>query len=283
MSYCEAHDFSGANSDECIFDAAPNCLKVFTPHKTKDLDYGHHLIMHAHSEGGIYLRNDNVTLGWSPLKDIQGVPVESSPRKAWNAEFTHHWLLNNFFPRVMCWANERYANTRTEKYLYFLSRKPKIDFRPLNSYARSAANYDPVGIGYRLATWEEAKTLAALLQSHFTIHAHSTAIPFLLVKQALRSCILLIEQSENTNWHYIRGNLGIHQEQDPKTAIYEILRTDLPSRFANIGYLNHSLRCVYDLIRELSDLDSVTLNQLSDNLRPLWERYEEDILFKTYT
>lgn len=283
MAYCDQHDYEHSTSDDCIFDAAPSCLKVFTPHTTKNLDAGYHVIMYAYTDPGIHLNNNHyITIGWSPLQDISGHPVTVSHRKALNAEATHQWLINDLFPKVWKWTIERHKKSNKGILGIAFKKFKKTKYRNLESFARSSAHFTPKDLGRRPSSHSEALALASLLQSHFRPFNTLPKIEFNLVKCCLQACTLFIDRTPGRDTNYIQKILRLENQNNVIAEIQEIIDCITPEKYATMGYLNRALDCLYSIINANPQIINTTFEDLTDFLAPVWDRYVEDMLCSKY-
>ncbi|MBQ4852125.1 hypothetical protein [Pseudoalteromonas sp. MMG012] len=169
IDYVNEFDISKGNSDMHIFDAAPGCVKVYVNKNTANLDVGYHLILFPYTDQSVYATD--LYLGWEPLNDLIGEPVEISPRKAWCAEYTHNWLFDVLFPTVYQWIKAKQRQKEKTKGIFSIFRKskPEITYRELHDFCRSHAKTPSRNIGLRITNIFEARELVHTLQSQCMI------------------------------------------------------------------------------------------------------------------
>jgi hypothetical protein len=239
--------------------------------------------MYAHPDNSIY--SNNLILGWKPLDDIVGNPVELSPRKAWDAEYTHNWLINYFFPRVYNWAIENESNHKKisifDKSLkeIFIPQSP-TKYRSLENIAWSCTDISKRNIGLRVTNKLEAVNLITELQSHFHVYTSQAPIEVELIKAVVQVCRHIISTRPNYKGHYFKSNLQI--SGDDLYAEIEKVESQLNEESRCPFNLDLVLRALYGLFDDITDLDDDDLAQLTELIRPVWDRFVEDTICKSY-
>jgi hypothetical protein len=109
LQFAQEHDAAKGTSPWHIFDgSACGVLKVHTPTATDTLDAGMHLIIHPHHPACSAMPwEDEVVLAWHPIESTGQGAAAFSPRRRWNAEYAHDWLLHSLLPEVLQWDAER--------------------------------------------------------------------------------------------------------------------------------------------------------------------------------
>ena len=289
LKYANAHDYSHGDSDSFIFDGAPGVLKV-RAHVGKPRagpSVGHHLIAYGYTEGGITTPwDDDVVLGWEPLKYIGGRPVACTPSDAWNAEHAHNWLLNTLFPRVLSWViSQEEKEDRLNILWRLIGRKSSAtrtrSLLTVKDFVVSLGSGKYSNSGLRLVDIGEAIDLVHTLQSHFSAYGTRVSIKKSLIINVLRLSSRLARQTAKLDEPYIRsrlnlGNGTIVAELDGLINTPEKIYTDP-------ACLDMALRALTAIIRDSGNLPDVELDVVAELLSPLWERYREDIICQTYT
>lgn len=278
-----AHDFDCSNGDteHYIYDAA-KCIKVYVPEERGNLDAGYHLIMYPHSSCSIY--SDNIILAWEPFKNLSGEPVDFSPRKQWDAEYTHNWLMNYFFPRVYNRGIKNHYKA-AKKFLFrhlldkLLSRK-ETNYRPLSDIVTSYTNISDRNTGLRITSKEEAIDLTQELQSHFCVYMSRPSIEPKLVEAVVEVCQHFISTRPAYRSHYFESNLSI-EGNNLYSEIESVKKSLIDSSRSTLN-LDLALRSLYSLFEDLNDLSNDEFSAFSDLIRPVWDRYVEDKICKTY-
>jgi hypothetical protein len=101
IEFARIHDFSNGESEWNIFDYAPGCLKVYTPHESDQFAVGYHLLCYPFNDG-LYCGtgDEDIVIGWTaPFEAASHRKI--SPRETWDAEVAHEWLLGRFIPKVL--------------------------------------------------------------------------------------------------------------------------------------------------------------------------------------
>lgn len=280
IDYAYAHDIANGDSSDFIYDSAPGCLKVFVDKDTENLDYGYHLIMYPKPSGSMI--NDNVILEWEPLSDIAGNPVEIDQRKAWDAEFTYHWLHTYLFPRVYDWAKNKSTKENNTNLIRRLFKKenashiPPLDYFIASNYKATFRNLER-----NVSCLKTMQNYTDKLQQHFHCYQHQSRIKKELILNVVDACIFLLNENTELNCNYIRGNLRLGGE----TTLKELLRLkeNKESRvYATSTMLDMALRSLGKLLELKHELSQYEIESLTDYLLPVSDRYEEDRICKTY-
>lgn len=277
IQYSYEFDYAKGNTEHHIFDNAPGCLKIYVKDETLSLSRGFHLIMYPYSSERVY--STDLFLCWQPLTDIVGEPLTYSSRDAWDAEYSHNWLLDYLFPRVYDWYKNRKSKRKSS--LSFLNFKRKTKYRTLTDICISYANTSNRNIGLRVSNISEALDLANTLQSHYTIYKSNVLIEVMMIVDVLKACQHLTENMPAYESSYIRGKLGLNDEK-----VYDGITCLINSKdkkvFPTSGFMDHSLRSLCAILREKSALSDYEIQSLSDFIKPAWERYLEDRVCASY-
>lgn len=127
---------------------------------------------------------------------------------------------------------------------------------------------------------KEAVNLALFLQSHYSVYLSKAPIEPELIRSVIRVCSYVLSTRPNYTDHYFKSNLRI-SGTDLYTEIVELekqLREGVSPQFN----LDLALRSLYALFKDLSDLSDDDFTQLSELIRPVWERCIEDIICASY-
>lgn len=282
QEFAAAHDVAKGDSPWHIFDAASGPLKVYVPNATDTLDAGYHLIMYAYGTEGIVLPSDSyVQLGWSPQylpnSDKQGF----APRRNWDAQYCHDWLMDNLLPQVLKWDYQRSLARRHKSWLDFL-RKPKNMpvLQKVKDWATSCAMSDArEWSGAPIRDVETGlhslRKVAHALQSHFNIDWDVPILSSFLVA-ALHVVEPLAPYAEPLDEYYMRGKLDL----PPNVPFVEAVRNMRESISATPNWYSFdlALRCVCAVLDDAIDVPLQELNFAASQLRIIWQRYQEDIL-----
>ena len=280
--YIQEFDCDLGDTEHHIFDAA-GCIKVYVPMPRSTLDSGYHLIMYAQPSEHIY--STHLTLTWEPLTDISGKPIDVSPRRGWDAEYAHNWLFDYLFQRVyerfLCSdSNHLRGPVLSRVFRRVFSRSPPHSYIRLKDIVYSCANISNRNIGYRVTTQEEAVSLIEALQRHFHVYTSKAPIEPYLIKAVIKVCRTIISTRPGYMSHYFNSNLKIAGDDvyGELVKLEEGINDGPQSPFS----LDLALRSLYALLSDLIDICDDELLQFSENVLPLWQRYIEDLLCKTY-
>ncbi len=279
MEYVKEHDYAKGSSDEHIFEASNEVLKIFSPVAKASLDEGFHLISYIYSEGGITsLYEPNVIVGWSPypLNEFSG---SWSPREYWDAEFTHDWFHEKLLPNVVRWYHKK-----TQKQLSWLKN-------PVKKYTGQFSVFDPAEHSFsrirlhfqqitEVGTQDELAKALHLMQSHFISHYTVANFETELLKEVLECIKLLAHRLASHHHNYIRGNLQLGQ-QALVEAIAELIRKthDHSIHSTNLEMALRSLICCCENIDDIND----DIKWIKQRLEPVWTRMREDLLCEMFS
>lgn len=276
IQYVRAHSYENGDSPEHIFDNPGNgVLKVFVPRQTAELDPGYHLITYVYQEGGLTagLYEENLTLGWSPAR-INGGTVHWSPRKQWDAEFTHDWFANVLIPRVLRW----YERKEFQRLSWLNQARQKL--------AGSVPQYELENHFHSMArlecrSLEEARTpeqtIACLrqMQSHFYIDNREALIEPEWVAAVLTCIVELAHTLPECHHSYVKNNLGLRDS--PLIEGLEQLLAH-PAELSKTLCLDRALSSVIICCETSASLTDANYRWLRHHLGPLWQRMREDLL-----
>lgn len=279
ISYTKEYDFLAGDSEHFIFSSS-GYLQVYTSGITDRLDSGHHLIMRPHA--GDHLDSDYYVLGWEPITGY-GHDIDISPRKHWDAEFTHNWLLTYLFPRVYEWAIERYKNRIKKSGLInslkgLMNTKKIINYPDIDSLFTSYANVTTRNIGRRLTSLYEVKEVVATLQCHFHTYRSKAKIEDELIICVADASISLLSSKTSYRNHYVKSNFRLESED-----IYaELSSVDITKNLSQSGGLDAALSALGGILDDLESLNDHEISTMTNLLEPVWNRYHEDLLCGTY-
>ena len=282
QEFATVHDVANGDSPWHIFDAASGPLKVYVPNATDTLDAGYHLIMYAYNTEGIVLPSDScVQLGWSPQylpdSDRQGF----TPRKNWDAEYCHDWLMNNLLPQVLKWDYQRSLASRSKSWLDFLRKPKKMPvLQKVEDWATSRAMSDArewsgAPIADVKTGLHSLRNVARRLQAHFNID-WNVPIPKSFLVASLQVTERLAPYANPLDEYYMRGKLDLPSDI-PFVQAVRNLRESINS-MPNWYTFDLSLRCVCAVLDDAIDVPLQELNFAASQLRIIWQRYQEDIL-----
>lgn len=282
INYVSEFDFDNGKSDEYIFDSA-GCLKVYVPSPRASLDPGYHLILYAHSDTS-FRKSSDLVLGWQPLPNLSGESSEYSPRKAWDADFTHDWLVNDFFPKVYTNAIKK-SEAVSRPFLDTPVRqifKPfsSTKYRPIEEFYYSCASTKIRNLGLRVTTQKEARDVSIHLQSHFSVYLSGAPIEVNLIKNVIEICRFFLSTRSEYESHYVRSKLSLGNE-GLYTELHHLEKVTLNEPRYPID-LDHALRALYSLTEDISDFSDADFSIFSELIQPIWNRYIEDTICGTF-
>ncbi|WP_347905400.1 hypothetical protein [Pseudomonas purpurea] len=276
IDYVRAHDYSQGDSPEHIFENPGNgVLKVFVPTRTAELDPGFHLITYVYLEGGLTagLHEENLTLGWSPARIGGGTP-HWSPRKQWDAEFTHHWFAHVLIPRVLRW----YESQEFQR-LSWLNKVRQTLSGSVPRYQLENHFYSSARLQCRALeeTLTREQTIACLrqMQSHFYVDNREAAIEPALVVAVLTCIAELAQALPECHYSYVKSNLSLGQSPLME-GIDRLLAK--PSKLNTATWLEMALRSLICCCETSDSLTDAQYRWLRHHLEPLWGRMREDLL-----
>lgn len=276
IDYARHHEYGDGDSPEHIFESpSGGALKVFVPQKTTDLDAGHHLIAYVYQEGGLVsgLREERLTLGWSPAKILGGEP-QWSPRKQWNAEFTHQWFADVLIPRVWRWYDHKQYQklswlNKLRQNLKSTTPQHQLEHH-FYSKARIASHAFDV---YQCAR----QTIQGLhqMQSHFSVYQRDAAIGPALIRVATACVEELAHKLPECHHNYVRGNLGLDKRPLGEGILHLLDNLEGRTGAIRLEMTLRSIICCCETSHTLSDAD---YRWLTHSLTPIWLRMREDML-----
>lgn len=275
VDYMREHHYSKGNSEEHIFEHPGNgTLKVYVPRPTESLDTGFHLITYVYLEGGLTtgLHVPDLTLGWSP-STLHGANKQWSPRKHWNAEFTHNWFGNVLIPLVLRWYARR-ENQQMSWLGKLLDNASPDHSTALENHFYSAARISSQTLS-EFRTAEQTISCLHQMQSHFCMDRRYAEIELELLETAIKCVEELAHKLPQSHHSYVKSNLGLGSEPLGE-GILKLLakRTDQTS----VTQLEMTLRSIICCCETGHTLTDIEYRWLTHTLNPLWLRMREDML-----
>lgn len=281
LAFVQEHDCANGNSEWHIFDAAPGLIKVYVDHATSSLDRGYHVFLHAFNEPGICLPwDDEVVIGWSAMTNDSGGEKELSPRKAWDAEYTHKWLLEGFIPEVLRW-NER-CHQPSKKLWRSWSRRERIGAKnshDVSKWCQSLALCSSRSLNVSSENIVEVRSFVGELQRHFHGGTQYPETSKLLTENVLRALERAIPFAQSLDEHYIRGKLPLEENLDLQRAVRTLVETD--KDLGGRWWLDLALRCLWVVLEDTASVPSYELSYTIDLLGPVWSKFREDLLCRS--
>src|SRR5581483_8291246 len=107
LAYAAEHDFTQGDSPQHIFDGGAGCLKVYVGEPRAGLQPGYHLIAYGFADDSHALMEGGVVIVWQSFRGPGGQAPVYARDRAWDAEYTHGWLMGTLFPAVLAWVKDR--------------------------------------------------------------------------------------------------------------------------------------------------------------------------------
>lgn len=274
LAYASEHDFAKGDSDWHCFDGAPGCVKVYTDSNGARFDRGYHAILYAYNESGIWMPWErSVIIGWEAPIDLDGSPSEISPRKSWDAEYTHDWLLKEFIPEVLRWD---VAKAQPEP-KGFLRAKRHVTLEPprVESVAHTRASgpaWTVVPSTNRIELLECIQTLQA--------HANGRRVHVPIPAQIMRCLYHCIDRTlpflQLSSTHYLRSSLRIGLDSDIHGEVrHRAAHWNRPIQYTELDF---TLRALIEVLEPSCRLPDGELANIASSLQPVLDRYHEDVL-----
>jgi hypothetical protein len=275
VDYMREHHYSKGDSPEHIFENPGNgTLKVFVPRSTESLDAGYHLITYVYVEGGLAtgLHVPDLTLGWSSTT-LHGGSTQWSPRKQWNAEFTHHWFAHVLMPRVLRW----YSRLENQKmsWLDKLLGNGNADYsEALADHFYSAARISMPNLS-EFCSAEQTISCLHQMQSHFSMDRRHAPIEPELQETVIKCVEELAHKLSPCHHAYVKSNLGLGSEPLGE-GLRKLLAT--PPDRTSVTQLEMALRSIICCCETGYRMTDIEYRWLTHTLTPLWLRMREDML-----
>jgi len=282
LAYAHEYDYDKGTSDNHIFDGGAACLKVYVREPRAGLEPGYHLIAYGRSDNHSALADGGVIIAWQRFSDIGGRVACYSPSAAWDAEFTHRWLMQSLFPAVLRWVVDTEKKNRGLLDRLFFNRRagtaPELE---LGNVAYSCALTSYPAAALRLNDLSEAVHVARTLQSHFTVYTSEVPVEAEMRRQVLQLIARLLPTTEQPYDIYIRGKLGI-ETPSLIEGVLALLKPD-ERPFTASAELDMALRSLIAVLERRESLSAADLDYVSVQLDPLWSRWREDTICRVYS
>lgn|SRR3990167_786411 len=280
LLYTNTFDYANGSSDDHIYERG-NFVKVYTPDNRANLDPGYHVKLFTYSEADCH--NSDLIIGWTPQQRWDSCGTAISSRQAWDAEYTYYWLETALFPKVYEWSKRRH---KIPIYHSFLNRSIKdlfrkndrLNFPSMGNLVFSRTDLMSRGIGERATNLEELRNLVIVLQSHFHAYMSKSSLEPQLKTASINACKLLLERRPKFNSHYVKSKLGLNT-----TEIYSEIGPLNNDAIENLSAdLDLALRALYSIVHDIEEVTTIELQNISQLLKPIWDRYYEDLICMSY-
>lgn len=193
--------------------------------------------------------------------------------------------MDYLFPRVYDWVITNALPDKTQSifqksFKKVISRNSAPNFRPLNDIVWSCTEVKNRNLGLRVTNKKEAISLTSTLQSHFHVYMSDAPIRTEYLQAIVKVCLHIISTRPEYNDHYFRSNLHL-RGSDLYSEIVELEKRLNDGNKTSFS-IDLALRSLNALIEDISDLGEDDFIQLSEILRPIWDRYIEDLICKSY-
>jgi hypothetical protein len=280
LEFAQEHDVAKGDSAWHIFDGAPGCLKVYTPHQTARLDRGYHAIMYAYDSGDIWLPwESSVSVGWTVPTNF-GVPVDMSARTNWDAEYTHDWLLEEFIPEVLRWKSTvRQEPSKPGFWNRGTTRPAPAKPQDVADFATSSA----IGLNLRTVPddFDELRACVGALQSHFNGRRSDVELDATLAKAVLIAIDRALSYVKLAHEGYLRSALSISRDEDLVEAVRSRARSDEAA--TSQAAMDFRLRGLLEVMGAVKSAPPGEWRSIAALLQPLLDRYNEDIVCDLFT
>ena len=281
LEFAQEHDVAKGNSPWHIFDGASGCLKIYTESSTDRFDRGYHAILYAYDAGGIWLPwETSVAIGWEIPTNF-GRPAEISPRKSWDADFTHDWLLEEFIPEVLRWKGLAQPD-QTSKPRFWGKRAAQSSQQQtvdVSDFASSTA------IEFSLRTVPDdfagLSACVGALQAHFHGRRSGVGIDPAMGKAVLTVIDRVLSFTKLPYEGYLRGSLSIPSEEDLVEAVRTRARTDTAPITSTAMDLR--LRGLLEVMTAAKEVPAGEWRSIAAMLQPILDRYNEDVVYDLFT
>lgn len=280
LKFAQEHDVAKGDGPWHIFDGAPGCLKVYTQKSTDRLDSGYHVILYAYDGDGICMPwESSVSVGWKVPTGFS-VSTGVSARTQWDAEYTHDWLLGEFAPEVLRWANSA-SQEPNKRSLWRRAQAPAAPARidDVSTYATSSA------IGLRVRSVPEdfdgLKKCVGALQVHFNGRRSDVDLDPALARAVLTSIDRVLSFVKLSYEGYLRSSLSIPAHEDLVEAVRSRARSDAVS--TSQSAIDFSLRGLLEVMGAVETAPPGEWRAIAANLQPLLDRYNEDVVCDLFT
>jgi hypothetical protein len=289
-------DYMEGESSWHIFDRGNNILKVYTEKNIERLDSGHHVYLCSENiENSFYDSSHEVWVTWKPMlsdyKREQGLPVFSD-RKAWNANFTYSWMINELIPYV-----RYYFSLRENGLLNFFKRKlsyiksfDRMMYQNFLKTFNSRENITDGSVKYNSIEIDKINTSSDLLQNahklqlFFTMQRDIVPVGIEHLSKLLESLCICIGHSSSDDWHYDLQKLNFINSDKKENIIQDIQKFSQNHTEKHIkSYILDNIFRSFISALEASQLNINEVKMIIDSWRPFIEFYQENILIQRYT
>jgi hypothetical protein len=286
LAYAAEHDFSKGDSPEYIFEGGTGCLKVYVGQPRAGLQPGYHLVAYGFGDEAHTFSDAGVVIVWQPFPELGGQAPVYSRDRAWDAEYTHGWLMGTLFPAVLNWLRtqerrqvspfSRWRERLTRTLSGSRSREVQI-----SEVAISCARTPRAWVALQFGTRDEALQLVRGLQAHFNGYDCLAPLEVSLERRVLDLVLYLLSGTERDDERYIRGKLDIEAGKSLSQGLQALIAKRTAGTVTGWG-LDMALRSLIAALETAPELELARLDYVARQLEPLWKRWREDLLCWAY-
>lgn len=277
LDFAWEHDYANGDSNWHIFDAAPGMLKVYVRNRRARLEPGYHLMMHAHNEVGVAGPwDENVVLSWTPLSDFDDHADSVGPTKTWDAEYTHHWILERLIPTAIEWyQRKKLASNKGALFKTKVIKKPSPTLN-LSDLCYSLAQCEARELERNIHDTTAIRNAVSQMQSHFNGGHRDVPVDTALTRAVLKLSRRILTFVSLPDEHYIRGKLRLNPHLTLADGLEVLANSDQVK--GTRQWLDLSLRCLSAIIDDADEVPPSELGHAIDQLIPIWRQLKEDLL-----
>lgn len=268
VQYANTHDYENGDGNDYIFSAS-GYIQVYLPSNRPHLKSGYHLALHAVRSASIY--SDTVKVIWSPSTESNSTYGKDG---YWNAEYTFQWLSSNIIPKAYDFSIKEHENKIKRGFLTKINPfAEKIKYKMVEDIVKCKAKYD-----YQIQNPKDQNELieyTSLLQNYFYSRRNKSPLEKNLKKCTVDASIRLLQDCPEFSSSYIKGNLGLKS----KNIYEEIANPDFHYESISMDLL---LRSILSICESDLQFSKFSIDDVSILLKPVWDRYEEELICQTY-
>lgn len=251
--FCQHHDYLDTEGEWSIFNPMSERIMVFTRHKDKMMNEGHHVTLLASRDSNFNsLTNHRVALIWQPPSryDLDNKEEDAiGPRNYWDALTTYRWLMEKLIPAADNWYCANFFPTRRGwQRLPFLAPR-HIPYTPHDIYS----HYQPESY-ISVEQVRSKQCLLALLtelQVFFNIYTRRIYIRANEFGQLCDAFLFLLSKTTVSYWNYICSSVGASQnDRESVVAALQQYRKESTVYEKNSSLYDYLLRGMMALFRD---------------------------------
>ncbi|MBB1627681.1 hypothetical protein [Achromobacter sp. UMC71] len=278
LAFARAHRAGDGDSVWHIFDTAHHHLKVYSDSSSTLFDPGYHAILYAYNNGTMWTTGGrHVLIGWSRIDLRIGEPDTLDPRRVWDATYTHDWLFDQLFPRVIEWLGENRA-PRAKTLMEKIGRHTPIVPRR-HETSEFAISYAEDAQEYAAVPGESLQSLlhcVTALQRHFACSSGVVPHEAALWQSILVATARVARYATHLDERYIRSNIGLRADAALVPALQEAVECGLGA----VGHfaVELALRSLIAVLESCKSLPRADLSFVASKLQCVLDRRNEDLV-----